>query len=162
MRVWGSGGEGEGRRLVIGRAHALGQDDAEAVEKRRLGGVGLGDAAQSDLPVRCGRQDDVVGLDADELFEESARRVSEARALLPHLEALPQGEGEETHEDVSLDPVLALMPNRPQVQTIFLNAKSRFGLGELDVSLPQLMVAPIADVRAQEIGPFRQRRPVLE
>ena len=102
------------------------------------------------------------GTDAGKLFEDGPRRVAEARALLPHLEALPEHEGEEANEDVGLDPLLALMPDRSNVQLIFLDAKSRFGLGELDVSLPQLSVAPIADVRTQEIGSFRERGPIVE
>ena len=72
---------------MLSDAHALGQDDAEAVEQRGLGGVGLGDTAQADLAVRCGRQHDIVRLDAGKLFEDRARRVAEAGALLPHLEA---------------------------------------------------------------------------
>ena len=48
--------EGSGFR----EAHAFGQDDAEAVEEGGLGGVGLGDATQSDLAVRRGRQSCVV------------------------------------------------------------------------------------------------------
>ena len=63
---------------------------------------------------------------------------------------------------MSLDAVLALMPDRTQVQLILLNAKRGFGLGELDVSLPELLVAPIADVRAQEIGALRERGPIIE
>jgi hypothetical protein len=63
------------------KTHALGEDDAESVENRRLGGVGLGDATQSDLAVCCGRQDDVVGLDPRQLFEDGPRRVPDARAL---------------------------------------------------------------------------------
>ena len=86
--------------------------------------------------MRRSRQDDVVGLDAGKLFEDGPRRVAEAHALLPHFEALPQHEGEEANEDVGLDSLLALMPDRSNVQLIFLDAKSRFGLGELDVSLP--------------------------
>ncbi len=112
--------------------------------------------------MRRGRQDDIVGLGARKLFEDRARRVAEARALLPHLKALPEHEGEEANEDVGLDAVLTLMPDRTQVQLIFLNAKRGFGLGELDLCLPQLLIAPIADVRAQEIGALRERRPVIE
>ena len=112
--------------------------------------------------MRRGRQNDVVGLDAGKLFEDGPRRVPEARALLPHFETLPEHEGEEANEDVSLDAVLALMPDRTQVQLILLNAKRGFGLGELDVSLPELLVAPIADVRAQEIGALRERGPIIE
>ena len=87
---------------------------------------------------------------------------SEAGALLPHLEALPEHESEEANEDVSLDPILALMPDRTQVQLIFVNAKGCLGLGELDVSLPQLSVAPIVDIRAQEIGTLREGGPIVE
>ncbi len=132
------------------------------VEERDLGGVGLGDTTQADLAVRGGRQDDVVGLDAGELLEDGARRVPEARALLPHLETLPEYEGEEANEDVGLDPFLALMPDRTNGQLILLDAKSRFGLGELDVGLPELSVAPISDIRAQEIGALRERGPIVE
>ena len=134
-------------------AHALGEDHAEAVEKRRLGGVGLCDATQSDLSVRCGRQDDIMGLDARQFLKDGRRRVAKARALLPHLKAVPEHQGEEANEDVGLDPVLALMPDRTQVQLILVNAKRRLGLSELDVGLPELSVAPIADVRAQEMAP---------
>src|ERR1700722_11477775 len=95
-----SGSSGEAWRRVLGDAHALGQDDAEAIKKRGLGVVGVSDTSQTDLAVRCGRQDDVVRLDAGKLFEDRARRVSEAGALLPHLQALPQHKGEEADEDV--------------------------------------------------------------
>ena len=54
----------EARQLVLGEAHALGQDDTEAVEQSGLGGIWLGHAAQTNLAVRCGRQDDILGLDA--------------------------------------------------------------------------------------------------
>jgi hypothetical protein len=36
--------------------------------------------------------------------------------LLPHFEGLPEREGEEANKDVSLDAILALMPDRRQVQ----------------------------------------------
>src|ERR1700722_18680156 len=98
-----------------GDAHALGQDDAEAIKKRGLGVVGVSDTSQTDLAVRCGRQDDVVRLDAGKLFEDRARRVSEAGALLPHLQALPQHKGEEADEDVGLDAIFALVPDRTDV-----------------------------------------------
>jgi hypothetical protein len=87
-----------------------------------------------------------VRLNACELFEDGTCRVSEAGALLPHLEALPQHEGEEAHEDVGLQTVGSLVPDRSHVQPIFLDTESCFGWGELDVSLPQLLIAPIGDV----------------
>ena len=51
----GSGAECAGRQLVLGKAHALGQDDSEAIEECGLGCVGLTDASQADLAVRRGR-----------------------------------------------------------------------------------------------------------
>ena len=75
---------------------------AEAIEERRLGGVGLSDAAQAGiLAVRCGRQDHVMRLDARKLFEDRARRISKACAALPHLEALPQHKGKKADEDMA-------------------------------------------------------------
>jgi hypothetical protein len=80
-----------------------------------------------------------VRLNTCKLFEDSAGRVSKSGALLPHLKAFPQDEGEKADKDVSLDAIFALMPNRTYVQLIFLDAKSGFGLRELDVSFPELL-----------------------
>jgi hypothetical protein len=63
---------------------------------------------------------------------------------------------------VGLDAILALMPDRTHVELIFLDTESGFGLRELDVSLPELPIAPIGDVRAQQIGALRERGPVVE
>ena len=103
-----------------------------------------------------------MGLYAREFFEDGARRVSEAGAALPHLETLPQHEGKETDEDVGQHAILALMPDRPHVELIFLDAESGFGLGELDVGFPELPIAPIGDVGAQEITAFREGGPIVE
>jgi hypothetical protein len=58
-----------------------------------LGGIGLGYTAQTNLAARCGRQDDVLGLNPLEFFQDSARGIAETCAALPHLQALPQHEG---------------------------------------------------------------------
>ena len=49
VELLGSGAGGDDRQLVFGDAHALGQDDAEAVEECGLGLVRLGDASQAVL-----------------------------------------------------------------------------------------------------------------
>ena len=51
----------------------FGKTIAEAVEKRGLSEIGLGDAAQTNLPMRGGRQHNVVRLNASEFFEHGAR-----------------------------------------------------------------------------------------
>ena len=148
--------------MAFFEAHSLWQHDAEAVKQSGLGGIGLGDAAQANLTVGGGWQHDVVRLNSCELFEHRARGVSETGALLPHFEALPQHESEKADQDMSLDAFGVLVPDGAHFQLILLDAKSRFGLGELDVGLPELLIAPIADVRAQEIGALGECGPVVE
>src|SRR3979411_20576 len=63
---------------------------------------------------------------------------------------------------MSLNAVLALVPDRTHVQLILLDAESGFGLCELGIGFPELLIAPIGDVRAQEIGTLRKRGPVVE
>jgi hypothetical protein len=147
---------------VCGDAHALWQGDAEAIEQRGLGDIGLRDAAQPDLTERGGRQHDVVGLDTFELFNNGARGVTEAGTALPHLQGLPQHEGKEAHEDMSLNAVAALTPDGAHLELILLDTKGGLGLGQLDVGLPQLVIAPVVDVGAQQIGALRKRSPVVE
>src|SRR4029079_8502551 len=78
----GSGGVRERRQLAFGEPHARGQDDAETVEKGGLSRIGLCDASQTDLPVRGGRQHNVVRLNAGELLQDGPRRITETCALL--------------------------------------------------------------------------------
>ena len=107
-----SGGQTRRQHEVI-RADALGQDDAEASEECRLGVVRLRDATQSDVAHRGCRQNDIVGLDACQFLEDGPRRITETGALLPHLQGLPQDEGEEADGDVGVHAILAPMPDAP-------------------------------------------------
>ena len=50
----------EGEAFAFVQPHAFGQADAEAVEQCRLGGIGLGDAAQTDFARYGGWQDDIL------------------------------------------------------------------------------------------------------
>src|SRR6185437_8135620 len=127
-----------------------------------LSRIGLRDASQTDLPVHCGRQHDNVRLNASQLLEDGARRASEPGALLPHLETLPSNEGEKANEDVSLNAVLSLVPDRTHVQLVLLDLEGGFGLGELNIGLPQLLIAPISNVGTQQIGSFRESGTVAE
>lgn len=141
--------------MLLGEAHSLWQDNAETIEQGGLRRVWLGHTAQANLAMRCGRQNDVLGLNAFEFFQDDARRITETCAALPHLQALPQHEGEKADEDMSLHAILALVPDRTEVELVLLDAEGGFGLGELDIGLPELLIAPIADVGAQEIGALR-------
>lgn len=63
----------ESWQVVLGEAHAFWQDDAETIEESGLRRVWLGHTAQADVAMRCGRQDDVLGLNALEFFQDDAR-----------------------------------------------------------------------------------------
>jgi hypothetical protein len=53
---------------------------------------------------------------------------------------------------MGLNAVLSLVPNGTQLELILLDSECGLGLGELNVCLPKLLIAPIADIRAQQIG----------
>ena len=142
----------ESGQILLGEAHALWQHDAETIEESGLGWVWLVYAAQANLSVRCDRQDDVLGLNAFEFFQDAAWGIAETGVALPHLEALPQHEGEKADQDMGLNAILALMPDRTYVQLILLDTESGFSLCELDIGLPELSIAPIFDIRTQQIG----------
>jgi hypothetical protein len=104
-------------------SHAGWRNDAQTIEKDRLSGIGPGDTAQSDLAMSCGWQDDIVRLDTGQFFENGARGIAEARAVLPHLERLPEHEGEKTNQNMRLNAIGALMPDGADVELIFLDPK---------------------------------------
>jgi len=113
---------------MLSETHALWQGNAETVEENGLCRVWLGHTAQANLAMRRSWQDDVVGLNAFEFFQDDARGIAETCAALPHLQALPQHEGKKADEDMSLYAILALVPDRTEVELILLNPKSGFGL----------------------------------
>jgi hypothetical protein len=47
---------------------------------------------------------------------------------------------------VCLNAILALVPDRTHNELIFLDTKGSFGLGQLDIRFPQLLIAPVGDV----------------
>lgn len=89
-----------------------------------------------------------------EFLKDGVRRVAQAGAALPLLERLPQHIGQEAHQYVREDALLALVPDRPDRQLAFVDAKGRRGLGELDVGPPQRLGRPVADIGAQHVAAF--------
>src|SRR6267143_5956162 len=67
---------------------------------------------RADLAMGGGLQHDIIRLNARELFEHGSWGIAEASAALPHLEALPQHEGEKADKDMCLHTILALVPDR--------------------------------------------------
>ena len=44
--------------------------------------------------------------------------------------------------------------------SLFVRAEGRFGLGQLDVGLPEVLGRPVAQVGSQEVAAFRKHRPL--
>ena len=50
------------------------------------------------------------------------------------------------------DSLFLLVPYRANRQIAFVDAKSSFGLSELDIGVPQFFGCPIRDVAAQQVA----------
>jgi hypothetical protein len=92
--------------------------------------VGMRDAPQPHVTTVLEGQDDVHGLDPGRLLEHGPGARSKPSLPLPALQRLPHREGEEADQDVRLDPVLALMPDRTDLEVRLLAAESRLGLAD--------------------------------
>ena len=93
-----------------------------------MGEIRADDAAEAHLAAVRGGQHDVGALDAAEFLEDGARAVAQVGAALPLLQGLPEHVGQEADQDMGLDAVLALMPDRADRQLALVDAKGGFGL----------------------------------
>lgn len=100
-------------------------------------------------------------MNAGKFCEDCTRRIAQACAGLPLLKRLPQRVGEKADQDVRLDAILFVMPDRPDTQVGFLDAESSLGFAELDVGFPQRLLGPVVDIAAQNVGAFAEPCPIL-
>ncbi len=109
-----------------------------------------------------GRHDYINGLDLGDLVEALSAVRCPSPALL-HIwpKRLPQHVGQEADQDVGLDPLFLLMPDRSDPQVALLDAEGGFRLGQLDVRLPEFLGAPVGDVAPQQVAALAQSRPRL-
>ena len=115
-----------------GQAQPSRDCDAESVEQRSLCTVGLCDASEPNLWTALDGHHDVDTLDPGHLLDEGPGTVAETGTALPSLERLPHTEGQEADEDVRLDSLLLLVPDRPNGQLALDDAERGLGLRELD------------------------------
>jgi hypothetical protein len=94
---------------------------------------------------RGGRHHNVVGLNALELFKIGVWRVA-GSATSPGSSTT---QGEEAHEDEGLNERVGAKRGAPE--QILLDAEGCLDLRQLDVGLPQLFIAPVADVAVRPI-----------
>jgi len=66
---------------------------------------------------------------------------------LPLLERFPKHISKKADQNVRLDAVLFMMPDRTQAKIGFLNTEGGLSFAQLDVGLPQLLVGPVMLVR---------------
>jgi len=75
-------------------------------------------------------------------------------------EGNPQGVAKKGHEHVRLRGVLDLVKDGAHGQFAFQRAEGGFGVGELDVTLPEMFRIRSGQVGAQQIGAFTRLLPV--
>ena len=131
-----------------------------AAEQNLLTFIRFADALEADVTCGGGGQDQVVECDPGQLLDHGTRRVPQIGAGHPLLQRLPHRISQEAEEDVGLDAVSCLVPDRTQAQLALVRAKGRFGLRQLDVGLPEVLGRPVAQVGSQEVAAFRKHRPL--
>ena len=85
-------------------------------------------------------------MNAGKLSENGSGRMSQPGTPLPLLKRFPQHVSQKADQNVCLNTVLFMMPDRPDAQVGFLNPKSGLGFRELDVGFPKLLVSPVVNV----------------
>ena len=105
-------------------------------------------AAFADFDAVAGRQDDVDAANLREFLQDAAGLVAEARFLTQGGQRFPEHVRQKADQNVGQHTVLFLVPDRPNAQVALVNSKRRLRFGELDVCLPEFLVAPVADVAA--------------
>ena len=100
--------------------------------------LGFADHAQARLSASTQWGDNIHGTQIVDLVEDLAGAVAQALGLEPALQGAPHHQGDEADQDVGLHAVFFVMKEWPQAQIAFAAPKGIFGLGQLDVALPQL------------------------
>ena len=97
---------------------------------------GFTDATAANIDVFFRRQHHIDHADLAQFVKNPSRFITQARSFGPLVQCFPEHIGQEADQDMRENPILFLMPDRPDLQVAFMNSKGRFGLGQLDVGLP--------------------------
>src|SRR3989338_5072423 len=122
--------------------------------------VGADDAPHFDLSAIGERQNYGGALNSSHFLDDRPGAVPHPRPRLPLLQHFPQDVAQETHEDVRLDPILFLVPDRPNGQVALVDSERGLRLGQLDVRLPQVLGTPVPNVRSEQVTPLAVRGPL--
>ena len=82
--------------------------------------LGVGDASSADFNSGVGPHDDIHHLDLRQLIEDLARLIAETGALAELAKRFPEHIRQEADENVRLDPLLLLVPDRVRFTKVAL------------------------------------------
>ena len=113
----------------------------------------LGYATAADLHAFfASRQHDIDQADPAQLLEDATRFVAQAGGLRHLVQRFPQNVRQKTDQNMGLDAIFTLVPNRPDTQVAFVDPKRGFRVRQLDVRLPQVFRRPIGHVGSQSVN----------
>ncbi|MBI5571839.1 MAG: hypothetical protein HY914_17990 [Desulfomonile tiedjei] len=110
------------------------------------------DATQPELRSSSCRENDVGKVEFGDLLEHSARLIAKAGSLAHLAKTLPEDVGKEADHDVGLHPVFSLMPDRTELQILFVKTERRLGFRQLDIGSPEVFRRLVGDIGPQEIA----------
>ncbi len=90
----------------------------------------------------------------------AARLIAQTRPLAQTGQHIPEHIRQEAHQDVGLDSVLFLMPNRSETEIAFMNPKRGFRFRELNVGSPEFLIGPIGHIGSEQITARAQGGPI--
>lgn len=135
--------------------------EPETVQKDGLVIGGTGDAAVADFDtLLAGGKDDVDQVDFAQLLKNATGLVAQTGRPSHLVQRLPENIRQETDQNVGLNPLFGLVPDRADPQIALVDPKCGFGLGQLDVRLPKVFGRPVRYVRSQKITALVERRPL--
>jgi hypothetical protein len=127
----------------------------QAIQQDRLMLRRAGHATTADFYALFSRRHyDVDQTDLAQFIKHVSLFVPQPCFLRHFLHRFPEYVGEEADQNMRLDAVLLLIPDRSNAEIAFVDSERGFGLGQLDVRLPKILRRPVDDVRPQQLAAF--------
>jgi hypothetical protein len=141
------------------RFKSLREFEAEPLKQNGLVFAGLGDAALADVnSVLCGK-DDIDEAYALDLVQNFAGLIAESGLAAQLRKRFPKHVGQKTNKNVRLHALGLLVPDGPEPQIAFVNAKRRFSFGKLNVGAPEFFAGELLNVGPQQVAAFAEFTP---
>ena len=119
------------------RRGLLRQGHADLVQQKLVLLVRTGVARQDEVPAVGGRQMDIHHLDGGERLDDGARCEAVGAWAGEVLQRHQQAVGDEGDKDVRLDPLLALVEDRPDREVVLELLERLLNFGQLNIQAPE-------------------------